>query len=347
VRKQRSGDSASSRSFSVGDDFEAVFARYKAAYPDYRGLRKDFLRACSLLKNLTTAGQRLHRFLYDDAIFHHHHSFRQYLVEEGMDEVQAPLSFLEFYHERVHAPSHRDRIVENLDIVFPSHDKKRNRSASNSGPEGRSLRLSSLSVTPRREESTTEKGDNQMKESPADVVLENDASEQPIELVEDQGRELSDAASPELGTPNVDRSLPATPPTDLSTRIDDALAASSMKGNMQPLLTDLPASSPPGEQAAMSSSRGIPSSGVSRLARRGRPSASPFTKPAKPIPHTKATQETRSTMPSIGRSPAWWLDKNTPFRRFEKDYSSLSCEKSAQRQIAADSGGIDLASWRT
>ncbi|EXJ79105.1 hypothetical protein A1O3_08606 [Capronia epimyces CBS 606.96] len=369
---RRESDSAISDLSSRGQ--EMLFFDFKSAYPDYEGTIKDFTGSCRVLSKMMTCGQVLHPSLYDDAIFHHYHSYRRYLSEEALN-CAVPLPFYDFYNERVDEPSHSQRIVTRSALHYMLGSGGPSDGALNNMRE-RGVFHPSTSPEVARAESKTSKGrvSSTLRRTSGQDVRDVDTPHRPRDAVEEWRQDAWGTASPELGTPDIDRSLSDIPVLDIS--VDD---------NQSPASGSAPASASMGIGTGMGpprgskkrslpwdpkvvESKGMPKSRSSlastpHVSKRPRLSASPFVRPAKPAAATvKAQSQHREKSQSgVGAGtgaggatkmgPNWWKDTDTPFKRFMDGYSRL---KSNKQEFSWDAiglekprvGGIDLFAWR-
>jgi len=272
------------------DELATTYARFKTTYPDYEAGKHHFSKACILLQRLQTAGNAPHPFLYDDAIFHHYHSYRRYLfdVAECSDDA---LPFPAFYAHHIRKPSHLQGIVTApfISQLLPQRSPSQHPSVSVDG-----LRSSFHSQRQLAEHLvTTEHGVSRMQarcpsperdpaalEGPASAQRTPSYSEADLTHSHQPSVRLwleraAGAESPELGTPDTGRSLEDVPPLSL-----------------------------PG-----STKRPLPT-----IRMKSRPTISPFVKPAT----------------SAIKTEPWWKDDDTPFKRFTKQFSRLPSERGAQ-----------------
>lgn len=344
--------SNSGTSGSSACDPESLFPKFQEAYPDYKGSVKDFTRSCNVLSKILSLGQALHPFLFDDAIFHHYHSYRPYLADEAL-HAAAPLSFFDFYNERIEDPSHSKKVVTKSAL----HSILERPQAANLAISIRQRHLSHSSPSPMvpGASSRISKSRVAANHTPAlrRDVCDVDTPELPENAVEKWRRQASSAASPELGTPDVDRRLSDIPPLEISADDNQTPATRSSMGPPQAskkrsrFSDPNPRNSNEGKRSRTS----FPS--TSHSSKRPKLSASPFVKPAKPTP-VKAETPTRETPPTaavVEMPPEWWTESDTPFKRYVDGYSKLNSHRNelgtvnigAQNQ---NLGGVDPFSWR-
>ncbi|EXJ96343.1 hypothetical protein A1O1_01469 [Capronia coronata CBS 617.96] len=325
---------------------EMLFATFKAAYPEYEGGIRDFAGSCSVLSKILASGQVLHPSLFDDAIFHHYHSYRRYLSEEALD-VAVPLAFYDFYNDRIEEPSHAKRIVTRKTLQNPVtgvRDNSRDSATSIARerpsihwPEAANVESRADNRTPARRED----GPYTDAHKPADAIVER------------WRQDASQAASPELGTPDVDRRLSDIPALDIS---GDGDHTPALTRSMGPPTTKKKRSLPwdPEVMSSRAPARRTTSLPLApKNPKRPRPSASPFVKPAGPLSVQAPTSNRELTSPVVPMPQTWWTDPDTPFKRFVESHSKLESRGTRQelhRQNVGPQdpnvGGIDVFSWR-
>ncbi|KIW84393.1 hypothetical protein Z517_03643 [Fonsecaea pedrosoi CBS 271.37] len=88
---------------------DSLFVRYRTAYPDYAGSVDDFLNSYCFVKEIWVRmpwPKAIHQSHLDDAVFHHFHSYQPYTRTAGT----AAVGFVEFFHG-IEDPSHHQRII--------------------------------------------------------------------------------------------------------------------------------------------------------------------------------------------------------------------------------------------
>ncbi|KIX07104.1 uncharacterized protein Z518_05081 [Rhinocladiella mackenziei CBS 650.93] len=373
----RPSDSVSTTSDSV--DAEKLFSSFQIAYPDYDGTTNQFITSCQFLKDLLSKGQEHHPFLFDDMIFHHHHSFRPYLMEEGMIAT-VPLLFSEFYRQRITKPTHLEGIVTESALK-----KLPNRTPSTvSGINNSKRHPNTDSSTFARPITVREESKNGSNCRSWDQFhAENDLYAHSDNGVENCGPRASGMPSPELGTPNIDRSLSDINPLDISPN-DTPIFVSTMKETVSRSQERIPPRTQKWQnsQPRQESSTESP---MTRVQKRPRPSASPFVRPPKstptsaPKPNPDVLRLESPNSSSLGTSPFAKLRKRISdalqrestaagsaviaryherekekeirpaFELFAEDYSLLNSEKLARVGTTSkrSGGGINIFSWRT
>lgn len=182
---------------------ESLYRKFARVYPDYQGRLYDFQTATILLKRMVKNETAPHLFLFDDAVFHHFHSYRPFLLEEVYAGEEA-MTYDKFYRSRVLVPSHLGRIItvdilKTMSLAESAHVQE--------------VRPRPLQPTNRQIETEAcdpalviqEKGKIRAlspRTSPVNAILA------PQNLVQDNEptQPVSRGQSPELGTPGVDRS---------------------------------------------------------------------------------------------------------------------------------------------
>jgi hypothetical protein len=81
-----------------------MYQAYKAAYPEYQGDALQFDKACKQIKLLQEQRKAPHPSLWDDFIFRRHHDYRKYLLEVT-EACEDAIPYLQYYAEHVEKPS--------------------------------------------------------------------------------------------------------------------------------------------------------------------------------------------------------------------------------------------------
>ncbi|KAK5461214.1 hypothetical protein LTS15_003277 [Exophiala xenobiotica] len=364
--KVRRSDSIPQVSAPLNVDLKPVFARYKAIYTDYGGDFMAFESSCRLLNKFWKVGKDFDSS-YDDAIFHHYYGFRQYLSEEAANEASRAMTLHEYYHQRVPEPTHTRRIVTKSMIETLIRPP---RSATPVSYSIQPLQPSAAALSPMPSKITPVSGiqgpvslpESDIQEVPAvhHTSLPEEAVEQWRQKVSrvpsreaestDVGRSAPDVASPELGTPNIDRSLLEIPVSDLPQPEVPVSVALSRDGDVEPKKRrrtlppkfPLPTSSPV---------HGEPST-APRPTKRPKLSASNFVKSSQPASDAASMTSIFSKSPALKKAQKWWVDPDTPFKRFEREYASLPQDKLTPNKAEAGtkhqrwSEKIDIFAWR-
>jgi hypothetical protein len=101
---------------------EALFQRFRSAYPEYQGNIKHFQGVCTLIDKQERAEKMDHSFLWDDFIIQHELMYIPY-VESCIDEVKSggeSLPYLSFWRQNVKNPRPLNRIIgpDNIQAVI-------------------------------------------------------------------------------------------------------------------------------------------------------------------------------------------------------------------------------------
>ncbi|KAK5050770.1 hypothetical protein LTR84_003329 [Exophiala bonariae] len=94
---------------------ESLSRKFAGLYTDYKGHLTDFKAATKLLKKMVDNETAPHPFLFDDAVFHHFHSYRQFLLEDVFNGEE-PMTYDKFYRTRVNIPTHLQCVIT-VDIL--------------------------------------------------------------------------------------------------------------------------------------------------------------------------------------------------------------------------------------
>ncbi|KIW20756.1 hypothetical protein PV08_01334 [Exophiala spinifera] len=334
--KMQPSDSISHAATPLVIDLQPVFRRYQNAYADYRGDFTAFETACRLLGKFWRLGKELHSYLYDDAIYHHHHGFRWYLLHEGPDEDTRIMTFYEYYLQRVVKPTHTKRVVtkavvENLPGPRPLELFRQMEPP---------LRTSDAATSPfpnANESISILPAPTMLSDVPIGKGHTGHYASQPGSAVEQWRREISRLPSPELGTPGVDRGQVdvVSSPEITNSEIGHGLpAVQESNSSVRQAASVLPLQKSREMEVSKKRKRSptlrnvIPNSLEAEVsvtpkrAKGSKPSANPFVKPSRPASATASTVKMTPTQ----RAQRWWVDSDTPFKRFERHYSSLTRE---------------------
>ncbi|KIW98530.1 uncharacterized protein Z519_00191 [Cladophialophora bantiana CBS 173.52] len=323
------------------DGTDSLFKRYRASYPDYEGKVDDFLNSYCFVKEIWIREQwpkSIHPSHLDDAVFHHYHSYQPYTRGAGT----AAMGFVEFFHKFVD-PRHHERIIRPSDL-----EKHSSRDAT--------MRRSTLGdiLVPQREQifgtapvpptktikplTAKEKIAEQRRRFERLGQAREHAIEDRIDSIERWREGAARTASPELGTPDVDRSL--------------SLRTSNQESPDPQAKTSIPIT-------------------TSQLRKPPNLSESLFVKPERTAAVDRA-DSTRATRATTTRSSSvrakkqppmrdFWSGTSTAFTIFEQRYAKLAAEKksraSSRTARSSQSGpnsnrhstgtGADVFSWRT
>ena len=314
---------SSSRTTSARPIIEEIYQRYKQAYSDYAGNLKSFDNACNLVRRFRIASKRPHPSLFDDFVFHHYHSYRQYLqqVAESSDD---PLAYADFYDEFVDSPKHKLKILTNEALGLPSPKTSTLRRESSNfeantthSNDGSVAPNSSASNRPTNHATPAQVPLRDEKEGKETLTADNDAEGIAMDLSQQSSvKSWIDnlrAGSPELGTPDIHRSQ------DMEAQDDKSPA---------PVPKPIPSAS-----AAEPSSTPHPvvsaRAPVTISKRKSRPSTSPFVSGIK--------QPTKK----------WWKDDNTPFKAFAAQFNQVHSVRIENAASTAKRKSIDIFTWRS
>lgn len=338
--KLHPSDSVSQTSAPLRINLHAVFEQFKAAYPDYKGGFGDFEKSYRLLNGLLEIGHALHPFLFDDAICHHFDSYRRYLTEEGANDPYRPMSFSEYYAQRVSRPTHVKGIV--TPRMFPGFSSRSHSAAS--GRSSRRARDSPVVNVPSRLSREEIFLMEEIIMTHGQIAPSKKQMSQSDEVVEQWRHEVSSRASPELGTPDVDRS-----------RSDISMADREVVGRGLSESGSKTSPLPPKNQTTTTVQVAL----VAPAGAMSKPSLTPQHKERSRLSSSARrglssplVREALSQSPAVKKLTKWWVDSDTPFKRFVKHYGSLPEEKLTRDKVhqatgALIPGGIDICSWRT
>lgn len=328
--KSQPSDSISQAATPMVVDLHLAFRRYQNAYPDYRGDFAAFENACRLLRKFWGLGKGFHSYLYDDAIYHHYHGFRRYLLDEAVDEETRIMTFDEYYLQRVDEPSHTKRVVGKTMI----ENLIRSRRLIASGQGSRRTSDAATSPFPNRNETMPVLPDCMIRLPSPELGTP------------DVNRNQMDTSSPESADSEKMRRPPMIPESDRSEhRVDpvtplqrpDEIKVLKKRKRSPTFRTFIPN---PLETQASTAPKPI---------KRPKPSASPFVKPSQPASATASAVKMTPTQ----KAQRWWVDSNTPFKQFERHHSSLPQEtltnEKGKNTTTSPSGNvkkIDIFSWR-
>ncbi|KAL2438873.1 hypothetical protein ABEF95_014604 [Exophiala dermatitidis] len=326
-------------------DQDRLFSRFKVTYADYEGTYPDFVNSCNVLRKILASGQMLHPSLFDDAVFHHYHSYRRYLSEEAFSAL-VPLSFYDFYNERIEEPSHTKKVLTKVTLFTAPRESP----ATAHEPFGdvlngkkRDWQVSQSHNSPQTNETDRSRDASREPVGHGSIAYKK----RPSDAVEKWREEASGAASPELGTPDLSRRVSDILPLD----VDDH-SASAMRYNQQP-----PASSLDTKHSARTSRKRVlpwdTGVDVQVQTHTANPKPTlhsrmslPLPPPAKPQPHiskrprlsaspfVRKPGRRSSPRPAVDRKPfrssevvempeKWWEDPRTPYKRFVENYDRL------------------------
>jgi hypothetical protein len=87
-----------------------VFAKFKAAYPEYTGTIKAFTNLCIMINDLDLEGKMVSKWMWDDFIIRNRTDFGPY-VTECTDDGEDPLPYICFYKDRLQGVNYQKCII--------------------------------------------------------------------------------------------------------------------------------------------------------------------------------------------------------------------------------------------
>lgn len=347
--KPRARDSVSTAPARIGSDKNDLFTTYRTAYPDYKGDKRQFVQSCVLIGNtLAQDPGAFHQFLFDDAIYHHFHSYLEsYWPREGI-LLPVALPFHEFYRQNIQVPSHLGGVVSIAAIqTFTNCQPSRDSATSEKQAYVRySAGPSSVIAAdgPMREDRVSAPQDMLVLEH---VDTEEEPEENHMSSIEQWRQTATGPPSPELGTPNIDRSISSITPVDVSVP-DVEMSLPKKRDERQAPNRQRDASSIRPEvwsrTPVLDSSK---EKGTPQTRRRPRPSASPFVKPSRPVQKDEARKTLASSSPSHQKSDRRSVKDATPFQMFATHYAALPEERRSQPPTSKGHVvATDVFSWR-
>ncbi|OQV10090.1 hypothetical protein CLAIMM_14135 [Cladophialophora immunda] len=285
---------------------DGVFARYRAAYPDYQGNADDFLNSYCFVKEIWIREpwpKSIHPSHLDDAVFHHFHSYQPYVRTVGT----AAVGFVEFFHGFIEDPSHHKRIIRPSTLErLPSREGTLRRSTLDEVSIHQRSHILAGAPVPSIETAKVLTGKETIARQQRRVKCLPEAGEQAVEdridSIERWREEAAHTASPGLGTPDVERSLWQR------TALKNESPEPAMK-------TSVPTTTPePRKPPELS--------------------ADLFVKPQKPVaearPESVTANTTRSSSVRVKKRAStrrFWRGTSTAFTTFEQQYARLAGEK--------------------
>jgi len=331
---------------------ESVFTKFRGMYSDYNGQLNDFSKAVKVLKKMIKIGTAPHPFLIDDVIFHHHHSYRQYLVDQVLSGEDL-MTYDQFYNTHIIDPCHLQKIItrkvlESLSDLDNNHDPV----VQPPSPQ----QTVSPAVVAAFDDGPVTRGRPMERTHPPQIARneplptprKSAADSEPVQI---PTRE----PSPELGTPNIDRSRSKRPkacepvPPNPMRQVAPVSRRSLPSSFTTPSRSSTPtntqtrdggilktiASRSLVQQPGHTKSSPSVSTKLAKHGTQGRYSALNRGSP-KRIPEWPSTR--------VSKTHEWWKDGDTPFKRFQKQHSALPSERS---HMAAWAGGeINISNWR-
>lgn len=93
---------------------ETVYARFKQAYPTYKGNEKHFHSMC---KQIHKHQKSLHKILWDDFVFKSRTVYKEY-TDECLEEGTDAMPYLQYYNEKVSDIDYREGVLKNIGVLL-------------------------------------------------------------------------------------------------------------------------------------------------------------------------------------------------------------------------------------
>ncbi|RMZ80465.1 hypothetical protein DV737_g3030, partial [Chaetothyriales sp. CBS 132003] len=199
---------------------KSLFDHYRSVYQDYQGDEPSFENAIALLKRLRDDNRGPHPFLFDDFIFHHYHSYRDYLVKVASSS-EDPVPYGRYYDLYIQSPGHSHNVVTLATLAWysshlgalprerPSVQVQRTAFAQSSEKLTGVQKAASKHVpSPHPSPQPLLHGEidgMQTEQGTGEAVQQNAVDRSQQSLVQSWVEQIR-GASPELGTPDIDRS---------------------------------------------------------------------------------------------------------------------------------------------
>lgn len=94
-----------------------VFAKFKAAYPEYEGTVKAFTTLCNTINNLDLENKMVQKWLWDDYIIRYSTDYKTYL-QGCTDDGEDPLSYFRFYKDRLQGVKYQKGIINTKAVLL-------------------------------------------------------------------------------------------------------------------------------------------------------------------------------------------------------------------------------------
>ncbi|RVX67417.1 hypothetical protein B0A52_08770 [Exophiala mesophila] len=354
VRTHRTDVVAPQASQQLTSTYEGqLFSEYQAAYPEYAGSLSHFQQAMRLLRRTSLSGKGFHPFLFDDAIFHHYHTYRAYKADE-VDDCENAMSFHEFYNQRIINPSHVLGLItlealrwEESQAPVP-RPRKRQLSVDTSEDDmpreleyGMDGSWSDSQGGPTSDRGGTSTAQSQvMTQTPRAQVFR---------------RRLGDE-SPDLGTPIPRQKLQSSVPQSHLQAARVISGEGVERGRVGRRSDPLPASKIQAPESVRKhvkkTPRTMPKTFTMTAATLSSPvpRAAPFNSRMHSEAHLESqlAQSHSPTQTKARPMQHWWQEADTPFKRFERQMSSLPGECGAFMKARSDAidQGINIFTWR-
>ncbi|KIV94217.1 hypothetical protein PV10_02005 [Exophiala mesophila] len=354
VRTHRTDVEAPQTSLQLRSTYERqLFSEYQAAYPEYAGSLSHFQQAMRLLRRTSLSGKGFHPFLFDDAIFHHYHTYRAYKADE-VDDCEDAMSFHEFYNQRITRPLHV------LGLITLEALRWEESQAPVPRPQKRPLPLDmSEDDMPRHLEYGMDGSWSDSQGGPTSHVA-GTSTEQSQVMTQTPGaqvlRRRLGAESPDLGTPLPRQKLQSSVPQSHL----QAASVSSRKGieggRVDRRSDPLPISKVQTPESVRNHVRKTPRTmpKTFTITAAALSSPEPRAAPVNSRMHSEARLESKAaqshspTQTKARPMQPWWQEADTPFKRFERQMSSLpgECGALMKARPEAIDQGINIFTWR-
>ena len=318
IKQPQIGQTSLPRPWSIGKDdnpaSELLFHNFKTAYPGYLGSLKHFKSLCKRIKRLIDQGGCLQQFLWDDFIIRQKTEYSGY-VQRCADDAEDPLSYEMYYTKILEEPLYTKKIVtarnlhealslESIDLVtrpeYPQCKREimfdRKTKDSLEGKETLPSKMTDLALSlPVPKSTTSAVGDSK----PPPIMIDLTIDKEPAHTMEAVNTKVEPSAVGPFSRSH--RSLP------WSIGRNDSGSGSSFE-NLH--------SSPPKvakyaveDQYTASQGHHVPSQNLKEddevLGEAYQP---------------RSKKKEREPMIS---QPGWWLDKNTPFNAFARNFKAI------------------------
>lgn len=306
-----------------------IYDDFKSAYPSYTGTKRQFDEACTYLKKRRNAKEGPHPSHFDDYVFHHHQTYQPYkmrMIEEGDD----PVPYRVYFNDHVAVLDCHANIITPECLDIPSLSRSRSRLSNVEIASPATLPEVTIETNKDRSIGPNSSVSNAKPPPVVEAVVEPESCQQPdavettapTDHLDDSQRssvktwieQTARAASVELGTPEVDRSMEVDE-VDISEVVKlTKTSESDQNVEMEEVAVDeAPEPTQDSKVKPLSSQR-----------RKSRPSGSPF------ISAIKRKKE------------KWWKQPTgqTPFQQFFNSYSKLPEPDHGEADI------VNPFSWR-
>ena len=94
-----------------------VFAKFKAAYPEYTGPIKAFKNLCNTINDLDLEGKMVSKWMWDDFIIRNRTDYLPY-AKECAEDGEDPLSYICFYKDRLQGVKYQKCIINTRAVLL-------------------------------------------------------------------------------------------------------------------------------------------------------------------------------------------------------------------------------------